>query len=112
MLVAGLLPDYRLIAAVPLAYAIIVSGALIHHERFRLRTDLSYGVYIYACPIQQLLVICGLGALNPIVFAIIGAVATLPFAALSWFLVEKPAMVLKARIKGKKVRPGLTRSIP
>jgi peptidoglycan/LPS O-acetylase OafA/YrhL len=112
VLVAALLPDYRLIAAVPLAYAVIVSGALIHHERFNLRTDLSYGVYIYACPIQQLLVICGLGALNPIVFAIIGAVATLPFAALSWFLVEKPAMGLKARIKGKKVRPGLTRSIP
>jgi peptidoglycan/LPS O-acetylase OafA/YrhL len=112
VLVASLLPDYRLIAAVPLAYAIIVSGALIHNERFRLRTDLSYGVYIYACPIQQLLVICGLGTLNPIVFGIIGAVATLPFAALSWFLVEKPAMVLKARIRGKKVRPGLTRSIP
>jgi peptidoglycan/LPS O-acetylase OafA/YrhL len=112
VLVASLLPDYRLIAAVPLAYAIIVSGALIHNERFKLRTDLSYGVYIYACPIQQLLVICGLGTLNPIVFGIIGAVATLPFAALSWFLVEKPAMVLKARIRGEKVRPGLTRSIP
>jgi peptidoglycan/LPS O-acetylase OafA/YrhL len=112
VLVATLLPDYRLIAAVPLTYAVIVSGALIHNERLNLRTDLSYGTYIYACPIQQLLVICGLGTLNPIVFGIIGAVATLPFAALSWFLVEKPAMVLKARIRGKKVRPGLTRSIP
>jgi peptidoglycan/LPS O-acetylase OafA/YrhL len=107
VLVASLLPDYRLIAAVPLAYAIIVSGALIHNERFRLRTDLSYGVYIYGCPIQQLLVICGLGTLNPIVFGIIGAVATLPFAALSWFLVEKPAMVLKARIRGKRSTPAL-----
>ena len=107
VLVASLLPDYRLIAAVPLAYAIIVSGALIHNERFRLRTDLSYGVYIYACPIQQLLVICGLGTLNPIVFTIIAAVATLPFAAMSWFLVEKPAMVLKARIRGERSAPAL-----
>ena len=112
VLVTTLLPDYRLVAAIPLAYAIIVSGALIHNERFRLRNDLSYGVYIYACPIQQLLVICGLGTLNPIVLTIIAAVATLPFAAMSWFLVEKPAMALKARIRVKKVRPGLTRSIP
>lgn len=112
VLVATLLPDYRLVAAIPLAYAIIVSGALIDNERFRLRNDLSYGVYIYACPIQQLLVICGLGILNPIVLTIIAAVATLPFAAMSWFLVEKPAMALKARIRGKWVRPGLKRSIP
>jgi hypothetical protein len=34
VLAAGLLPNYRLIAAVPLAYAIIVSGALIHDKRF------------------------------------------------------------------------------
>ena len=112
VLVATLLPDYRLVAAIPLAYAIIVSGALIANERFRLRNDLSYGVYIYACPIQQLLVICGLGVLNPIVLTIIAAVATLPFAAMSWFLVEKPAMALKARIRGKRVRPGLKRSLP
>jgi peptidoglycan/LPS O-acetylase OafA/YrhL len=112
VLVATLLPDYRLVAAIPLAYAIIVSGALIDNERFRLRNDLSYGVYIYACPIQQLLVICGLGILNPIVLTIIAAVATLPFAAMSWFLVEKPAMALKARIRGKRVRPGLKRSVP
>jgi peptidoglycan/LPS O-acetylase OafA/YrhL len=36
----------------------------------------------------------------------------LPFAAMSWFLVEKPAMALKARLRGEKVRPGLTTSIP
>jgi peptidoglycan/LPS O-acetylase OafA/YrhL len=112
VLVATLLPDYRLVAAIPLAYAIIVSGALIDNEWFRLRNDLSYGVYIYACPIQQLLVICGLGILNPIVLTIIAAVATLPFAAMSWFLVEKPAMALKARLRGKRVRPGLKRSVP
>jgi peptidoglycan/LPS O-acetylase OafA/YrhL len=112
VLVADLLPDYRLIAAVPLAYAIIVSGALIHNKRLNLRTDLSYGTYIYACPMQQLLVIAGLGALNPLVFSIIATVITLPAAALSWFLVEKPAMRLKARITRKRIRPGLTRSIP
>jgi peptidoglycan/LPS O-acetylase OafA/YrhL len=103
VLAASLLPNYRLVGAIPLAYAIIVSGALIHNERFRLRTDLSYGVYIYAFPIQQLLVIFGLGTMHPIVFAIIAAIATLPIAALSWFMVEKPAMSLKSRLKRRSV---------
>lgn len=97
VLAASLLPNYRWIAAFPLAYALVVSGALIHHPRLRLRTDLSYGVYIYAFPIQQLMVIGGLAFLAPPVFAIIAALVTLPLAALSWFVVEKPAMSLKAR---------------
>ena len=101
-----------MIGAIPLAYTVIVSGALIHNQRLNLRTDLSYGTYIYACPIQQVLVIAGLGALNPLVFAIVATAVTLPVAAMSWFLIEKPAMKLKSRIIGKTARPGLTRSIP
>ncbi|BBY38978.1 acyltransferase [Mycobacterium mantenii] len=99
VLVAGQLPDYRVVAAVPLAYAVVVSGALLHHKRLRLRTDLSYGMYIYAYPTQQLLAVLGLLSLNPFVFCLTVAVATLPLAAASWFLVEKPARSLKARFR-------------
>ena len=99
VLAASLLPNYRVLAAIPLAYAIIVSGALVRHKRLRLKTDLSYGVYIYAFPVQQLLVVSGLAFLNPLLFAVIAAIATLPLAALSWVLVEKPAIALKSRIR-------------
>lgn len=100
VVVAGVLvPNYRILAALPLAYAVVVSGALIHNRRLRLRTDLSYGVYIYAWPVQQLLVICGLAFLPPLAFAVVAGVATLPLAALSWFLVEKRALSLKSRFK-------------
>ncbi len=95
------LPDYRVVAALPLAYAVIVSGALIHKKRLTLRTDLSYGYYIYAFPTQQLLVVFGLGILNPMVFFVVAVVATLPLAAMSWFCIEKPAMSLKSRLKRK-----------
>jgi peptidoglycan/LPS O-acetylase OafA/YrhL len=105
VLLASLLPDYRLVAAVPLAYAIIVSGALIHNKRFRLRTDLSYGVYIYACPIQQLLIVGGLGTINPVAFFVISAAGSLPMAALSWALVEKPALSLKSRLIRRRSAP-------
>lgn len=94
-----LVPNYRVVAAIPLAYAVVVSGALIHSQRLRLRTDLSYGVYIYAWPIQQLLVIGGLGFLPPFAFAVLAGITTLPLAALSWFLVEKRALSLKSRFK-------------
>ena len=105
VLAALLLPNYRVVGAIPLTYAIIVSGALIHTKRLTLRTDLSYGVYIYAFPIQQLLVICGLAFLHPGVFAVIATLATLPLAALSWFLVEKPAVSLKSRLKRRRIPP-------
>ncbi|BCP12169.1 acyltransferase [Mycobacterium paraintracellulare] len=101
VLAAGQLPDYRVVAAIPLAYAVVVSGSLLQSKRLRLRTDLSYGMYIYAFPIQQLLLVLGLISLTPIVFCLTVAVATLPLAAASWFLIEKPARSLKSRFKGK-----------
>jgi peptidoglycan/LPS O-acetylase OafA/YrhL len=55
----------------------------------RLPADLSYGVYIYAFPLQQQLAL--MGKLN----VLTAILAVLPFAAASWFLVEKPAMRLK-----------------
>lgn len=88
-----------MVAAVPLAYAVIVSGALLKYRQLRLRTDLSYGVYIYAFPAQQLLVVGGLGHLQPVVLFVVAAVATLPLAAASWFLIEKPSLSLKRRLK-------------
>jgi peptidoglycan/LPS O-acetylase OafA/YrhL len=106
VLAASLLPNYRVVAAFPLAYALVVSGALLRHPRLRLQTDLSYGVYIYAFPIQQLLIICGLAFLAPPVFAVIATVVTLPLAALSWFLVEKPAMSLKSRLARRSPQSG------
>lgn len=99
VLAAGLLPNYRVLGAIPLAYAIIVSGALIRNKRLSLRNDLSYGMYIYAFPVQQSLAIMGLASLNPFLFFVIATAGTVPLAALSWFLVEKRAMRLKARLK-------------
>lgn len=60
----------------------------------KLPADLSYGVYIYAFPIQQALAVWGQLNLATAILAV------LPFAAASWFLVEKPAMALKPRASG------------
>ncbi len=55
----------------------------------KLPADLSYGVYIYAFPLQQML--AAQGQLN----VLTAVLAVLPFAAASWFLVEKPSLKLK-----------------
>jgi peptidoglycan/LPS O-acetylase OafA/YrhL len=102
VIASGLLANYRVIAALPLAYTVIVSGALVRNRRLNLRNDFSYGMYIYAYPTQQLLVVLGLGALNMYLFFGIATLATLPLAALSWFVVEKQAISLKNRLKRKR----------
>lgn len=102
VLASGFLTNYRVLGAVPLAYAVIASGALIHSKRLNLRNDLSYGVYIYAYPIQQLLVVAGLASLGPFPVFVVSTLATLPLAALSWFVVEKHALTLKKRLTRRR----------
>jgi peptidoglycan/LPS O-acetylase OafA/YrhL len=63
--------------------------------------DLSYGTYLYGWPVQQ-----ALHALFPSTAALVllapSLLLTLGIAALSWFLVEKPALALKARTLGRR----------
>ncbi len=55
--------------------------------------DLSYGTYLYAFPVQQILVMKGIG--DPLLLFAIATPIALAIAALSWFFVEKPALRLK-----------------
>ena len=55
--------------------------------------DYSYGIYIYGFPAQQVAV--ALGADMPLANLGLAFAITLPAAALSWHLVEKPALQLK-----------------
>lgn len=58
--------------------------------------DLSYGIYIYAFPVQQALVQAfGPARLSVGAFFGLTVVAVAPLAAASWWLVERPALRLK-----------------
>lgn len=89
------LPDYRIVAAPFLAYGLIALGALVKVPRLHLRNDISYGLYIYAFPVQQLLAAAGLTTLGVAWFGLLATLLTILPATLSWFCVEKPAMRLK-----------------
>ena len=81
--------------AIPLALVVMAVGATAPFERIGSRNDISYGVYIYAFPIQQVLVILGVQRYGVGAFILVAIAATLPFAFASWFLVERHALRLK-----------------
>jgi peptidoglycan/LPS O-acetylase OafA/YrhL len=53
--------------------------------------DLSYGLYLYAWPVQQLVAMYSL-ADSELPFIVISTVGAGALAAASWFLIERPAM--------------------
>jgi peptidoglycan/LPS O-acetylase OafA/YrhL len=88
----ALFDDYRVLGAVPFAYLLLWAGTCLPRLRWSMPADLSYGVYIYHWPLQQILVLTALAALPTAVFVPVSiALAVLPAAA-SWHLVEQPAL--------------------
>lgn len=61
------------------------------------RNDFSYGLYLYGWPMQQLALLAG--AKTPASNTIVATILALACAALSWFLVEKPALRWKHRVQ-------------
>lgn len=60
------------------------------------RRDFSYGVYIYAFPIQQVASLLHVNRLGLPVYVVMSAVAAVGAGAASWYLVEKNALKLKS----------------
>ena len=84
------------------AYGTLV---LAYHPRIQWRAynrvgDYSYGLYVYAFPVQQTIVarVPGLAPLE--LFAVSFAV-TLGLAALSWHALERPALALKTKFRDR-----------
>ncbi|CAG1002152.1 hypothetical protein BURK1_02944 [Burkholderiales bacterium] len=86
--------------ALLLAYVVLVAA---YHPALRLRglahvPDYSYGLYVYAFPIQQAIVWFARDIAPPLLF-VTALAATLAVAAMSWHLLESPALRLKSRFR-------------
>lgn len=75
--------------------AYVPRGVLLTYNRIG---DYSYGIYIYAFPLQGL-VIWLFGPMEPLVNVALALPLTLAFAMLSWHLIESPALELRHRFK-------------
>nr|WP_295660967.1 acyltransferase [Polymorphobacter sp.] len=68
---------------------------------FLQRGDYSYGMYLYAYPIQQTLVMLFPATREWYINFVLATAASLAVAMISWHLVEKPALGLKRFVKGR-----------
>lgn len=97
---ATLLIALKQFAYAPILLPIIIIGLGIRKVtkpfHWTTQTDYSYGIYIYAFPVQQ-----ALANLNPLmsweIYFWLTVLVTTALAALSWHLIEKPALSLKPR---------------
>lgn len=80
-------------------YLIIGLCVKVRFSKFKKSGDFSYGMYIYAFPVQQTL-ICFIGdKLNIFSLFALTFCITLFISILSWKYVEKPALKLKRYLK-------------
>ena len=75
-----------------IAYAIMWFGSVLPCPDLIRRHDISYGVYIYAFPVQQLLAIAGAHTWNLALFDVVALLCTVPLAMASWLLLERRVM--------------------
>ena len=84
---------YRVIAnyiVVPYIILFVATSQLFVFKSIQRIPDISYGLYLYAFPVQQSLAALYGTRLSVSVFALLSLCATIPFAWLSWKYIEEP----------------------
>lgn len=94
---------FATVTPLPFAYVLLWLGGNVP-TRIGARNDISYGMYIFAFPIQQLLASAGLQRLGIVPMIVGSIVCTIPVAAGSWIFIERRALRLKhlARVVGRR----------
>ncbi len=83
----------------PVALALAPVGALLRG------VDLSYGMYLYAWPVQQLVAMYAITG-SATLFVVLATLITTALAAASWYGVERPTMRrMTRRTNGPPIRP-------
>lgn len=91
--VLGFIPS---LGSMPLGFLLLRLGIVLPLNRIGSKYDISYGIYIYGWPVQQLIALIFPNQVLPVMaYIIVCIVITVPIAMLSSVLVEKPALRLK-----------------
>ena len=97
---------YMAVGQFALAYLCLwfaIALPLSHVDRYG---DFSYGMYIYAFTIEQMLSLYGFQKHGFFAYVLLATILTALLAAGSWFAIEKPAMKLKRLRLGEAARSG------
>lgn len=94
LLLIYVIPNGVMMAQVPVTLSTLLAGAMLP-IRWGARNDLSYGIYIYGFPMQQIATLIGVAPLGYGMHVLVSLALTVPCAYLSWVAVEKPALKCK-----------------
>ncbi|MGR6087513.1 MAG: acyltransferase family protein [Arcticibacter sp.] len=94
----GLLPQTMFAFILPFLVFALAFSKKVNMRDVGKYGDFSYGFYLYAFPVQQLIVYLFRTEINVFSMIVLSAACTFPFAFLSWRLVEKPCLNLRNRI--------------
>jgi peptidoglycan/LPS O-acetylase OafA/YrhL len=103
MVAANVATQSALLLPIWLAYAVLFVSYYppLVIERWCDGPDYSYGIYIYGYAVQQTL-IWRFGPMPVVPHFLLALGVTIPFAMLSWHLIEKPALGLKQRLRRRR----------
>jgi peptidoglycan/LPS O-acetylase OafA/YrhL len=87
-------------------------GRVLPLRRLGRSNDVSYGVYVYAWPVQELLMFTAIARWPAVWLAVVSMAATLPAAFLSWRLVKHRALGLKSMRLPSRSRPKVVAAAP
>ncbi|GAB3612422.1 acyltransferase [Humibacter ginsengisoli] len=82
-----------------LAYGLIWLSTVVPQPGFIARNDISYGFYIYAWPMQQLVTVFSGASFGMWIYWLITLILTAALALASWFVVERPILRLVKRAR-------------
>lgn len=85
------------VASIPIAYVLLWISSVLPSPALVRRHDISYGMYIYAFQVQQLFAVLGGVTLGYWGFSLVALAATVPLAALSWWVLERPIITAARR---------------
>ena len=74
------------------------------------KVDISYGLYLYSYPVTQLVILYLGKDLGVFLTTVLATLGTIPLAMLSWFLIEKPSLKLRAILRNESSPAALTKS--
>ena len=102
----------RAVGVLAIAFAVLVFAFRTPAWLRRLTApgDVSYGIYVYAFPVQQSVAAIWPG-IHPLVMFAIAFPVTYALAFLSWRLVERPALALKRVVAPRRPEPVATNQV-
>lgn len=90
---------------IPFAYVVVYLGLELPIRDLEAHGDLSYGIYVYAFPVQQLLALRAWNRWGVGVYILLTLLFVVPLALASWFAVERPALRWKSPGGRNRVNP-------